>query len=59
MFFHNEFAANYLPSNDPPCPHLTLINFAKGGALELVRHPKKKAIDMIVNETYTDDDLLR
>ena len=40
-------------------PHLTLINFAKGGALELVRHPKKKAIDMIVNETYTDKDLLR
>ena len=31
----------------------------EGGALELVRHPKQKAIDMIVNETYTDQDLVR
>ena len=38
---------------------LSDITDMKGGALELVRHTKQKAIDMVVNETYNDNDLVR
>jgi len=37
---------------------LSDISNMKGGQLELVKHPKQEAINMICNETYTKDDLL-
>ena len=37
---------------------LSDISGMKGGQLELVKHPKQEAINMICNETYKKDDLL-
>ena len=37
---------------------LSDISGMKGGQLELVKHPKQEAINMICNETYKKEDLL-
>lgn len=38
---------------------LSNITGMKGGELELVKQPKQKAIDMVVNESYTPKDILK
>lgn len=38
---------------------LSDIEGMKGGQLELVKHPKDKAINMVINGTYTNEDLIQ